>query len=80
MKIHIVGSDVAAKEHAATEAALKRVQQFVGDNEITITCSSRCANTGFMEWGIDAKRAGGERIIYIGMIQRYDGALFEFHS
>lgn len=50
-----------------------------GTNNVTIHIHKRSA-TGWLEYSIDVKNEVGNRIIYIGAIQRAVGADSEFHS
>lgn len=49
------------------------------DNNVTLYIHKR-SNTGWLEYGIDVKKPNGNRVIFIGAIQRGVGQSSEFHS
>ena len=83
LKIEVLGAVLAKSEPAALAAAIDKAMSYVGnamdDFVVTIHPSMRRQHTDFLEWGLDVYK-NGDRLIYLGMIQRHATAPFEFHS
>lgn len=78
MNINIVDSEFAKCEEEMLKAALTVVMRHQRVKLATIICSPRSLN-GWIEWGVrlDYEPEGG---MFIGVIQRREGAKIETHS
>ena len=76
IRINILGGE---PELEAFGEAAKRLLRWSNDITCDLHVTPRTAD-GWLEYGLDLKRATGEHQIFIGMIQRTPGEDWEFHS